>query len=222
MFPPSTLHRTGGCALALSPNIKIFLSGSVLFLGTVGALPFFQANQLPTPDKQPVIAAIPNETAFSSFPVSQPDFISPLDHAPAAVAVQTEKYAKAYPEPILASEVLTSESVHESTGSPPKVPTVSVREFKPIHRLAPSPKTSLSRQAVTFDERPECIDAAKLVDSLLPMFHFAENLKPLSPETVEHTLPENPFQPPDVPEDRKLSPLRPYVELRQLRLPEKK
>ena len=159
-------------------------------------------------------------------PIGEPQGTVPVagssfDHVPAAIASQTEKYAKAYPEPVLASEVPSSESVRPLVETPPRPPLAPIQEFSSIHRLTPSLITPIERQDVTFDGQPECIDSSKLADSLLPMFHFAENLKPISMEIVEQTPPENPFQPPDDREVRKLSPLRPYVELRPLRLPEK-
>ena len=226
MSPPGTLHRSGDCAPSLSPNFKIFLSGSVLFFGAVGTLPFFQTSGIPPLPPQTVVAVIPDDITVL-LPITEPKggsamTGSPFDLAQAAVAVQSEKYARAYPEPILVSEVPVPDHAEKSTESPPKPFTVPVREFAAIHRLVPNPTTPFNGQTVTFDEQPECVDPSKLVDSLLPMFHFAENLKPSPQEVAENVLPENPFLPLEVREDRKLSPLRPYVELRPLRLPEKK
>ena len=228
MSPPSALHRSGGCAPALSPHLKIFLSGGVLFFGAVGALPFYQMNQaqsLPVSSSQNVATAIPQEVA-APFPNGEPKDGVPMvgttfDQVPAAIAVQSEKYAKAYPEPTLVSETSSSVSARPPTGSPSS-PPAPLREFTSIHQLVPGAAPPLNRQAVTFNEQPECIDPSKLADSLLPMFHFAENLKSLSTRTIDTVPPENPFLPSDIHEDRKLSPLRPYVELRPLRLPEKK
>ena len=237
MSPPSALHRSSGCVSALAPNLKVFLSGSVLFFGTVGTLPFYQPSRLPSsslPNEQSVlqlaVAEISNEIT-PPLPIVEPKdgssmFSFPSVPAPSVVAVQSEKYAQAYPEPILTFETPIPADVPQTSKgndlSPTKASSAPFREFATIHQFAPVKATSLNRQVATFDKQPECVDPSKLVDSLLPMLHFAENLKPLSQDSIAETPPENPFLSPDVQEERKLSPLQPYLELRPLRLPEKK
>ena len=228
MSPPSALHRSG--VRTLSPGFKVFLSGSVLLLGGVGTLPFYQPGQVlrsfPPTDDQPVIVALPDGIA------ELPPLVKTKESLPIvlpSVAVQMEKYAQAYPEPNLVPKSLPppkvskpSEPVGHSVAKPAVTPITPIRTFASIHQLAPKTTAPFDRQATAFDEQPECIDPQKIVDSLLPLFHFAENLKPSSQEASEKTPPENPFRQPDEKEERKLSPLRPYVELRPLRLPKEK
>ena len=209
MSPPGALHRSGERALALSPSFKVFLSGSILFLGIAGALPFYQPIRM---------SSTPPTAPLSADGTATLNTLS--DKAAPTIAVQAEKYAKSYPEPLLVSESLppnTAPKPLASDGKPTIKPiSATVRDFAAVRQFTPPPATTVDRQTTTFDKQPDCIDPSKVADSLLPMFHFAENLKPPSAETDAKTPPQNPFPQPTA--TQKLLPLRPYTELRPLRL----
>ena len=226
MSPPSALQRSEESVPSLSPGSKVFLSGSILLLGTVGVLPFYQPNRdLPIPQtvgRTPSVS-IPCEKTVPPPTVDPKNGSEKIDgsvvKAVPAVAVQSEKYAKAYPEPILVSGTQAVPNAPKPLEAAAKSPPPPIREFASIHRITPvaaAPK----RQDASFEARPENINPSKVTDSLLPMFHFAENLKPLSTEATAKTPPDNPFQP-TASEEKKLLPLRLYNELRPLRLLEK-
>ncbi len=243
MSPLNSPHRPVLCAVALSPGLKLFLSGSVLLLGSMGTLPFFHGIDPspipPLPDEQITAAPLPKENVKKNAketivaePLSCESKKSGLSGNPpqSVKAEKREKYAQAYPEPMLVAAPSSSKAVEVSTKSVAdsivKPIIVPFREFSSIHEFKESPTTFLDRESMEFDTQPESIDPAKTVDMLLPMFNFAENLKPLSKESGIRTPPDNPFQQQSieasVTEERRLSPLRPYIELRPLRIPEKR
>jgi len=224
MSPPNSLHRPGKGASALSSGFKIFLSASILLLGAVGALPFLRekvAVPIPSPQVERIVTV---PTSVDNVPpptVSVTIDTLPNKTVPPSVAENTGKVAHVYPEPILVSvapllkaELCPSEIPKvESTVKPV---AVFVREFASIHPFTTSTTALIDKAPTTFDKRPESIDPSKIADALLPMFHFAENMKPLSSEKGERTPPENPFQH----GGKKFMPLRVFAELRPLRLQE--
>ena len=224
MSPPNSPHRPARGASALSLGLKVFLSASVLFVGTIGTFPFLLPAPVTSPmGEQVVAAAIPVDEALPANLDTLPIKTLP------SIAKHSEKVAQAYPEPILSPVTPTTKTEQPlpEAGAESPAPSVSapLRKFVSIHPFTASTTALIAKTPTAFSEQPKSIDSSKIADTLLPMFHFAENLKPLSREKAERTPPENPFRQiqVDVPvpfEDKKLLPLRSLVELRPLRLAE--
>ena len=229
MSPPSTLHRPEQGASAFSSGFKVFFSASILFFGAVGTLPFLlEKAAVPVPSSNERIATA-STSADNVSPVSVSAKIGTLPNKMplSSVAENKGKIAQAYPEPLLVSVAPPQKTERRSSEiaaeTAVKSTSVSVREFASIHSFTTSTTTLIGKTPTSFDKRPESIDSSKIADALLPMFHFAENLKPLSEEKGERAMPENPFRQlkvaPMVPrEDSQFRPLRTVVELRPLRI----
>ena len=232
MSPPYSPHCPGQGAVALSSGLKVFLSIGVLFLGAMGASPFLLEEvpvSVPTTGDGLAAAPLPTDNLF---PVTLPENPVALSKEPTSpqLAEISAKVAKPYPEPILVAEAPPKSPPSSATErSTVKLPTefvvkmVSISPFASIHSATPSPTAFPARTPILFPSRPEGINPSKIADSLLPMFHFAENSKPLSRDEDNQTPPENPFR--QLQNDttisndnQELSPLRPFVELRPLRL----
>ena len=226
MSPPNSPHRPGQGALALTPGFKVFLAGSILFLGTMSALPFLlerDSTAIPPSSETRTGTVSLSVDGVPPIAVSEQSLASTTAAAP-AFAEHSKKVVQRVSTPqLLPTEQQTSDAAVESAVQPI---AVRVREFASIHSPSQSTTTPPERKSIVFDKKPEKINPSKIADALLPMFHFAENLKPLTNEKGNQSPPENPFRLQSVGEtapsgENKLLPLRPFLELRPLRLPER-
>lgn len=184
---------------ALSPKTKIFLAGSIIALGLAVAGFHWRRPIENFVNKvvDPVLTAapLPSGEQIETAPIPAQKIEAPPTPAPDTGA---EKYSQAYPPPILVADESPSRPRGKKTVEANKTaekPTVaSSSEFKPVHPLSKPVPSLIKADRSKFAPIPEAKSTSGALDELLPLFDFAENLKPLSHGNAAPVQPSNPFQ----------------------------
>lgn len=200
---------------ALSPTKKIVLSGLIIALGFAAA-GFHLRRPIETVANKavdPVLAAAPLPSAETTDAPAAPFSASSSSSAPAPAPLPdegAEKYAQAYPPPILVADEKSVRHPGKKTVKPnqsAEKPVVVIKnpEFKPVHQLSKPVPRVMKADRSEFKPIPKAKSSTGAMDELLPLFDFAENLKPLTFGVVAPVQPSNPFQ-----AIGDLTPLRPF------------
>lgn len=207
---------SGAASPALKPSLKIFFASTILLIGTaVAAACFHFPNDFPDAVHDELssisVPELPNRElevreleSLPKIPLSVNTVINPIKDT------GVEKYAQAYPPPILpiekpvenvsvAANNLTDEKdiqqkiqqdihqIHQEISFRP-VNT----EIKPIHDFSGIPSLVSEPTRKKMAPKPQAVSATEEIDALMPIFRFAENLKPIDKD-FEQKMPENPF-----------------------------
>lgn len=209
---------------SISPGRKIFLAACIILIGVIVAVV-----QLRDPseflehgvfDSHLISAPLPfgaklNERAATPDSILENDKkrteinakkSKNIENIPALAQTPridggAEKYAQAYPQPVLIVDESVLDHSTEKTNEKSKTeiktpkPFVSVNtEFKPIHqfeKLRPSQVGDIPKDISQPKGKTKGIED----DELLALFDFAENLGPIGGSKTNDDMPENPFGP---------------------------
>lgn len=210
---------------APNPVLKILVAAMILAIGSAVAVMYR------LDDIDEISRTESSRTGISEKPSENPVFDPNLENAPlpsgtirddadekiaATSDTGKEKYAQAYPPPILvADESLTSKESTPDSHRSKSVPIIE--DFPTVQPFTTYKPIAVDKTSQHFQKPPEPLDLTQIYDEMLPLFRFAENLK----ANEDLGQPDNPFQTILIPDENDVSVLRPLQPLQPLYSPGK-